>query len=49
MLAKRLARHGLAVSGAALAAVLTKNVASAGVPISVVASTIKAASLFSAG
>jgi uncharacterized protein (TIGR03067 family) len=49
MLAKRLARHGLAVSGGALAVVLPKNVASAGVPASVVSATIKAASLFAAG
>ena len=49
MLAKRLARRGLAVSGGALAAVLSQNAASAGVPTSVVSSTIKAASLFAAG
>jgi WD40 repeat protein len=49
MLAKRLARHGPAVSGGALAAWLTENVASAGVPTSVVSSTIKAASLPAAG
>jgi RNA polymerase sigma factor (sigma-70 family) len=49
MLAKRLARHGLAVSGGALAAALAQNVASAGVPTSVVSSMIKAASLLGAG
>jgi RNA polymerase sigma factor (sigma-70 family) len=49
MLAKRLARHGLAVSGGALAAVLSQKVASAGVPNSVVSSTIKAVSTFAAG
>src|SRR5262245_18945855 len=49
MLARRLARRGLAVSGGALAAVFSQEAASAGVPISVVASTIKAASLFAAG
>jgi RNA polymerase sigma factor (sigma-70 family) len=49
MLAKRLARHGLAVSGGALAAVLSHKGASASVPPSVVSSTIKAASLFAAG
>jgi RNA polymerase sigma factor (sigma-70 family) len=49
MLAKRLARHGLAVSGGALAAVLAPNVALAGVPDSVVSATIEAASLFAAG
>jgi RNA polymerase sigma factor (sigma-70 family) len=48
MLAKRLARHGLSVSGGALAAVLSQK-ASAGVPASVVSSTIKAASLVAAG
>jgi tetratricopeptide (TPR) repeat protein len=49
LLAKRLARHGLAVSGGALAAVLSQEAASAGVPISVVASTIKAACMYAAG
>jgi len=49
MLAKRLARRGVVLSGGALAAVLLQNVASAGVPTSVVSSTIKAASLFAAG
>jgi RNA polymerase sigma factor (sigma-70 family) len=49
MLAKRLAKRGVALSGGALAAVLTEKLASAGVPPSVVSSTIKAASLFAAG
>jgi RNA polymerase sigma factor (sigma-70 family) len=49
MLAKRLARQGLMVSGGALAAVLTQKVASAGMPTSVASSTIKTASLFAAG
>jgi RNA polymerase sigma factor (sigma-70 family) len=49
MLVERLARHGLAVSGGAMAAVLAQNVATAGVPPSVVSSTIKAASVFAAG
>jgi RNA polymerase sigma factor (sigma-70 family) len=49
MLAKRLARHGLAVSSAALAGVLSPNVGSAGVPASVASSTIQAADLFAAG
>jgi RNA polymerase sigma factor (sigma-70 family) len=49
ILAKRLARHGLAVSGGTLAAVLSQKVASAGVPPSVVSSTIKAATLVAAG
>jgi hypothetical protein len=49
MLAKRLARHGLGVSGGALAAVLLQNRASACVPTSVLSSTTKAASIFAAG
>jgi RNA polymerase sigma factor (sigma-70 family) len=49
MLAKGLARHGLAVSGGTLALMLSQNAASAGVPTSLVSSTIKAASLFAAG
>jgi RNA polymerase sigma-70 factor (ECF subfamily) len=48
MLAKRLARHGLAVTGAALSMVLSQGT-SADVPVSVVSSTIKAAILFAAG
>jgi RNA polymerase sigma factor (sigma-70 family) len=47
MLAKRLARHGLAVSGGALAALSRQ--ATAGVPASVLFATIKAASLLAAG
>jgi RNA polymerase sigma factor (sigma-70 family) len=49
LLAKRLARHGLAVSGRALAMVVAQQAAAACVPPSVVASTIKAASTFAAG
>ncbi|HEV3258344.1 MAG TPA: sigma-70 family RNA polymerase sigma factor [Gemmataceae bacterium] len=49
MLAKRLARHGLPVSGGALAVVLSHKAASACVPTSVVSSTIKAATLLAAG
>jgi RNA polymerase sigma factor (sigma-70 family) len=49
MLAKRLARHGLAVSGGALAAVLSQEAVLAAVPPSVASSTIKAASVFAAG
>src|SRR5262249_17673241 len=49
MLAKRLTRQGLAVSGGALAAILSQGAASAGVPSSVVSATIKAASLLAAG
>jgi RNA polymerase sigma factor (sigma-70 family) len=49
MLAKRLTQRGVALSGGALAAVLAQQAVSAGVPNSVVDSTIKAASLFAAG
>src|SRR5262245_23998986 len=49
MLARRLARRGLAVSGGALAAVFSQEAAAAGVPISVAASTLKAASRLAAG
>jgi RNA polymerase sigma factor (sigma-70 family) len=49
MLAKRLARHGLALSGGALGTMLAQNVLLAGVPTSMVSNTIKAASLFAAG
>jgi RNA polymerase sigma factor (sigma-70 family) len=48
MLARRLTRHGLALSGGSLAAVLAEN-ASACVPASVVSATIQAANLFAAG
>jgi RNA polymerase sigma factor (sigma-70 family) len=49
LLAKRLTRRGVALSGGALAAALSRNVASAAMPASVVDSTIRAASLFAAG
>jgi RNA polymerase sigma factor (sigma-70 family) len=49
MLAKRLARHGLGVSGAALAAVLSQNALAAGVPAGVLSSTINATTLLAAG
>ncbi len=49
MLAKRLARHGLPVSAAALGTVLSESTATAYVPTTVVSSTIKAASLLTAG
>jgi RNA polymerase sigma factor (sigma-70 family) len=49
MLAKRLARHGRAVSGGALAAGLSQQVTSASVPLAVTFSTIKAARIFAAG
>src|SRR5262249_7606991 len=48
MLAKRLARHGFAVAGASLAALLSQVAASAA-PASAVASTIKSASVLAAG
>jgi RNA polymerase sigma factor (sigma-70 family) len=49
LLARRLRRSGLGVSGGALAAVLAQNAASAGVPAAVASRTIRAASLFAAG
>jgi RNA polymerase sigma factor (sigma-70 family) len=50
MLAKRLARQGLALSAAALAAALSQNMSSAGtVPAAVVSNTINAARLLAAG
>jgi hypothetical protein len=49
LLAKRLARHGLAVSGGALATALSHGTASAGVPTPLVSSTTKAANLYAAG
>jgi RNA polymerase sigma factor (sigma-70 family) len=49
MLARRLARSRLAVTGAALAAGLAPDVASAGLPPTVASATIKAAGVFSAG
>src|SRR5262245_23074514 len=49
MLAKRLVRHGLVLSGGSLAAALVQEAASACVPTAVLSSTIKAASLFAAG
>ena len=49
MLARRLTQRGVALSGGALVAVLSQKVGSAGVPLSVVESTIAAASLVSAG
>jgi RNA polymerase sigma factor (sigma-70 family) len=49
MLAKRLARRGLAVSCGALTAALAQNAASALAPTWVVVSTIKAAGLFATG
>ena len=49
MLAKRLIQRGVTLSGGALAAILSQNTASAGVPASVVSKTIKVASLTAAG
>jgi peroxiredoxin len=49
MLAKRLRRQGLVISGSALAAVLAQKTASASVPTSVVSSTIKAVALAPVG
>jgi RNA polymerase sigma factor (sigma-70 family) len=49
MLAKRLARYRLAVSGGVLAAMLSEQAAAASVPISVASATIKAATLVAAG
>jgi RNA polymerase sigma factor (sigma-70 family) len=49
MLAERLTRRGVTLSGGALAAILSQHVASAGVPASVVSNAITVASLFAAG
>jgi len=49
MLAKRLKRHGLMVSGGTLAGVLSQTSASASVPSAVISSTIKVAKLLLAG
>jgi RNA polymerase sigma factor (sigma-70 family) len=49
LLAKRLSRHGLSVPGGVLGTVLSRGAASAGVPASVVSSTIKAATLVAVG
>lgn len=48
MLANRLARHGVIFSGGAIAVALSQD-ASASVPVSLVGSTVKAASLIAAG
>ena len=49
MLAKRLVRHSLTVSGGAMAGLLSQQTASACVPTSVVSSTIKAVTMVAAG
>jgi hypothetical protein len=49
MLARRLARAGLTISGGGLATLLSQQLATAGLPASVASSTIKAARLFAVG
>jgi RNA polymerase sigma factor (sigma-70 family) len=49
LLARRLARHGVGVSGGALAAVLSQNAAWPCVPAAVLSATIRAAARFAAG
>lgn len=49
ILAKRLTRRGIALSGVLLGAVLSQQSAWASVPVTVASSTIKAASVFAAG
>jgi RNA polymerase sigma factor (sigma-70 family) len=49
MLAKRLTRHGFAVAGGTVAAVLSQHAALGCVPATVLASTIKTTSLFAVG
>ncbi len=49
MLARRLARRGLAVSGGSLSAALSQNATSACISVSLVSSTVKAATLAAAG
>jgi RNA polymerase sigma factor (sigma-70 family) len=49
MLARRLGRLGLAVSGGAVAAVLSQNRAAVRLPLSVASATVKAATLVAAG
>jgi RNA polymerase sigma factor (sigma-70 family) len=49
MLAKRLTRQGLALSGAALTTLLSQQAASAGMPRAVASAAIQAAELFAAG
>ncbi len=49
LLAKRLASRGVMLSAGSLATVVSQNVASAGLPTSLVSSTVKAASLVAAG
>lgn len=49
MLAKRMTRHGFMLSGGTLAVLLSQNSASASMPVSLIASTTKAATVFAAG
>src|SRR5262245_701512 len=49
MLAQRLARHGLTLTAAGLAALLVENTASASVPATLLASTVRATKLILAG
>jgi RNA polymerase sigma factor (sigma-70 family) len=49
MLARRLARHGVALTGAAVAGVLSTSAASACVPVPLISTTIQAAALVAAG
>jgi RNA polymerase sigma factor (sigma-70 family) len=49
LLAKRLASRGVLLSAGSLAAVVSQNVASAGVPASLMSSTVKAAAMIAAG
>jgi len=49
MLARRLARHGLGVSGGALAMLVAENITAAAVPTPVVSNAIEAASVCAAG
>ena len=49
MLARRLKRQGMTLGAGAVAAALAQNVASASMPLPLVASTVKAASLIAAG
>ncbi len=49
ILARRLSRCGVAVSGGALAMALAQNSASASVPVSTMAATVKAVSMFAVG
>lgn len=46
LLAKRLRRHGIALSGGALALMLSENAASAGLPVTLTISTLEALSVF---